>query len=215
MVPHGDKDMKKFSVVASALVLGLSFASYGTEIEGGIAAPLGLKWGESKESIIKNYNATPADKNDTRIKLYSLANPPIKVPGFDEIYGVVDDKYGLVKVVMIESIHKDAYGSQGIEEYKKYSAILTKKYGKPSDKFEYTGKELYKESDEFYQCLNYQGCGAYFSFYKTPGKAVIGLELKGKRRGEGYLSINYESSLFDKVIQERDGDSNDKAEQGL
>jgi len=197
------------------LVLCLSSASNASEVDGGMTAPLGLKWGESKESIIKNYGATSANKNESRLKLYSLTNPPIKVPGFDELYGVVDDKYGLVKVVMVESISNDAYGSHGIEQYKKYSAILTKKYGRPTDKFEYIGKKLYKESDEFYQCLNYQGCGSYSSFYKPTDKAVVGLELKGNRRGEGYLTINYESSLFDKVLQEKDNDSSEKAEQGL
>ena len=208
----GDMGMKKIKLLASVVLLGFSAIAIADE---GIQAPLGLKWGESKENLTKNYNASPADKNDSRLRLYSLGNPPVKVPGFDEFYGVVDEKYGLVKVIVVENISGDAYGSQGVEDYKKLKNILSKKYGKPSDQYEYIGRDIYKESDEFYQCLAYQGCGAYSSFYKPAGGGVIGLELKGQRRGEGFLTINYESTLFDKVIKERDSESQTKAEQGL
>jgi len=209
--------MKKIKIVLLSVLLVSSIGVKSAEVmvEGGIQAPLGLKWGESKDELVKKYSASPADKNNSRLSLYALNNPPIKVPGFESYYGVVDEKYGLVKVIVVESITDDAYGSKGIEDYKKLSAILSKKYGNPSDKFEYSGKELYKESDEFYQCLAYQGCGAYSSYYKPSGGAMISLELKGKSRGQGYLTINYESTLFNKVLTERDSDTKEKAEQGL
>ncbi len=66
--------------------------------------------------------------------------------------------------------------------------MLTKKYGKPSSHLEISGQELYKDYDEFYQCLGYSGCGAYFSVYNFSG-GTIGLELIGQSRGEGFLKL--------------------------
>jgi hypothetical protein len=204
--------MKKLKFALIAVLLGASTNALSQE---GFTAPLGLSWGDSKEKLVKEYGAQPAAKNDTRLKLFLLSSPPVKVPGFDEFYGVIDDKLGLVKVVVIENIKDDAYGAKGIEDYKKLKDILSKKYGKADSQYEFIGRELYKDRDEFYQCLAYQGCGAYSAFYKPTGGGDIALEIKGQRRGIGYISINYESTLFDKVLDENKNDAKNQAEQGL
>lgn len=204
--------MKLTGFFASLVFL---FCSTGVVADEGFSAPLGLKWGLSQETLINDYSATPAGKNDTRLKIFLISNPPIKVSGFDEFYGVIDDKYGLVKVVVIENIDGDAYGSKGLEEYKKIKEVIAKKYGKPSSQYEYTGRELYKDNDEFYQCLAYQGCGIYSSFFKPTGGGDVAVSLKGESRGKGYLSIDYESVLFSNVLNEQENDSKSQAEQGL
>lgn len=204
--------MKLTGLFASLVFL---LCSSGAIADEGFSAPLGLKWGQSQETLTKDYGATPAAKNDNRLKIFLVSNPPIKVSGFDEFYGVIDDKYGLVKVIVIENIDGDAYGSKGLEEYKKIKEVITKKYGKPISKYEYSGRELYKENDEFYQCLAYQGCGSYSSFFKPAGGGDVAVSLKGERRGKGYLSVDYESVLFSNVLNEQESDSKSQAEQGL
>lgn len=204
--------MRRSSLITALMIIGFSASALA---EDGFQAPLGLKWGESKETLTKDYGAAPAGKNDTRMKLFSISNPPIKVSGFDEFYGVIDDKHGLVKVIVVENIRGDAYGSTGLEDYNKIKGLLTNKYGKPDSKYEYIGKELYKDNDEFYQCLAYQGCGAYSAFFKPAGGGDIALEIKGQRRGEGFITVSYESVLFGDVVNERENDTKKQAEQGL
>lgn len=206
--------MRKIRVLAAVALIGITSAAIADE---GYQAPLGLKWGESKESFIKNYNASLADNLQTRMRLYTIGKVPVKVPGFQDFYALVDQKYGLVKILIAENISEDAYGNKGTDEYKKLQDILTNKYGKPSVHYEYSGKKVYTEDDEFYQCLAYQGCGTYSSIYKPAGGGTIGLEIhsKGRERGQGNIIITYESTLFNQVIREEDSESKNKAEQGL
>lgn len=204
--------MKRIRVLAATALMGISVAAVADE---GYQAPLGLQWGESKETAVSKYNASPADRGDARMKLFALGNPPIRVPGFNDYYGLFDDKYGLVKILVAETITEDAYGTTGIEEYKKLKDILAKKYGKPTGQYEYIGKKVYKNSDEFYECLAYQGCGAYTAFYKPAGGGTIGLEMHGKSRGEGFITVSYESTLFNKATKEEERDAHTQSEQGL
>lgn len=204
--------MRKLKFTAIAFLIGFSSVALSQE---GPTAPLGMNWGDSKEKIVKDYGASPAGKNDSRLKLFSISSPPVKVSGYDEYYGVIDDQQGLVKIIIVENIKDDAYGAKGLEDYKKVKELLSKKYGKPDSQYEYMGRELYKENDEFYQCLAYQGCGAYSSFFKQPDGGDISLEVKGQRRGIGYITISYESVLFGKVLKEQEDASKKQAEQGL
>ena len=73
--------------------------------------------------------------------------------------------------------------------------MLSKKYGAPKSSWEQVGLDLYKDSDEFYQCLKYDGCGQYVSLYEYAG-GYISLQIKGVSRGKGYLMIGYESPAF-------------------
>ncbi|CAK6492572.1 hypothetical protein PANNVG_01634 [Pantoea sp. Nvir] len=206
--------MKKIRVLAALALIGITSAAIADE---GYQAPLGLKWGESKENFIKKYNASPADKLQTRMRLYVIGNPPVKVPGFQDYYALLDQKYGLVKILIAENISEDVYGYKGTQDYKKLQDILSKKYGSPSVHDEYSGKTVYTENDEFYQCLAYQGCGTYSTIYNLAGGGMIGLQIhgKGRERGQGYITISYESTLFDQVTREQDSESKNKAEQGL
>ncbi|MCL6745130.1 hypothetical protein [Kosakonia sp. R1.Fl] len=195
-------------------VILLSIVSL-TRAADGFSAPLGLTWGDSREKLVNDYGASLYDKNETRLKIYVINKPPTPVPGFEEYYGVVDDKFGLVKVIAIENINDDAFGSKGLDEYKSLKSLLTKKYSKPDLSYEYIGRDLYREKNEFYQCLAYQGCGSYSTFFSPAGGGDIALELKGIKRGQGFVKISYESLLFKSVTDERDAENKDKKEKGL
>ncbi|WP_447880560.1 hypothetical protein [Serratia fonticola] len=178
-----------------------------------INAPVGLAWGMSGKKLVTEYSAVETNAS-ADLKLYKIVSPPIKIPDFDYLYGAVDEKYGLVRVVLVKELTNDTYGSDGLELYKKYKDILKEKYGKP-DSFEYIGRKVYKEKDEFYQCLDYRGCGAYLSFFAPKAKTGLYMALKGYGRGEGSLHITYESSNLKKLEAEKNSETLEKASQGL
>lgn len=197
----------------AAIILVSFLASTQVYAEGEVSAPVGLAWGMSGEKLITEFSSVPTDSPD-ELKLYKIENPPIKIPDFDLVYGAVDNKYGLVRVVLIKKFVGDIYGHDGFELYKKYKEILKGKYGKP-DSFEYIGKKLYKESDEFYQCLSYGGCGAYTSFFPEKNNSGLYIELKGYGRGVGALRVIYESGDLKKIEVEKNNEALEQANKGL
>lgn len=100
----------------------------------------------------------------------------------------------LVKVVAAgKNITGDAAGTEGKEKYKSLQMALTEKYGKTSDSFHRIGTRVYKERDEFYECLAYDGCGVWLDFWDDSEKS-INLSLEGTRtRGVGFIGIAYDA----------------------
>lgn len=156
-------------------------------------APFGLEWGASQASLVKLGFANSS--NDGGFVTLRSASVP-KAWSKAQAYLAVLYKNQLVKVVAIsENFKDDVAGAEGKEAYEHLKDILTKKYGQPSNHTERTGGKLYDGYDEFYQCLDYSGCGFYYTIYKYDG-GVVGLQLKGLRRGEGFLVVEYESPDF-------------------
>lgn len=175
-------------------------------------APLGLKWGMTAEELESQAGAvlqTPTD--DKNISVYSLKSPPMTLPGFTEYFVLVHKDLGAIKISMNQEIKSDVYGTKGKKEYFKYKEALTNKYGKPKDSFEFVGKKLYEERDEFYQCLKYDGCGYYLSYFGDH----LSLQLNGIERGKGNLSITYESELFAKYKADEENENKNKIKNGL
>ena len=95
-------------------------------------------------------------------------------------------------------MHLGEKARQNMNELKK---TLSKKYG-PTENSEFIGLglPLYKDIDEFYQCLAYDGCGGWVSLWQFPDESSIGLILHGLKRGTGFMTITYETSNFGSVI---------------
>lgn len=156
-------------------------------------APFGLKWGMS-ESSLKKIGFTNADSNDHRLKILNSISAP-KAWSKGERYTVVLYKNKLVKVLAASSdFENDVTGSVGIKAYQGIKSLLSNKYGSPKS-LEHIGVKLYKDNDEFYQCLQYSGCGIYYSEFKYGGGTIV-TNLEGLSRGTGYLKITYESPEF-------------------
>lgn len=105
---------KKF---VGILLILISFTAFADE---DIPAPLGLVWGTSGDVLKNEYSASLDEAEHSRLKFYEINKTPINSAEFNKVYGFVDDKYGLVKVVLVKDISSDAYGSEGLELYKKY-----------------------------------------------------------------------------------------------
>ena len=89
-------------------------------------------------------------------------------------------------------ISNDPSGSSGKERFETLRSALIQKYGQPKLNYQTVGNKLFKEYDEFYQCLRYSGCGLWVSSFEAPDK-TLNIELKGLNRGTGYVDITAEA----------------------
>ena len=93
-----------------------------------------------------------------------------------------------------KDITNDSTGSEGKKKYQELLDSLTEKYGKPTTSGHIIGRELWKEADEFYQCLAYDGCGVWIDLWDGVDKKIL-IQLKGGGgRGKGYITIGYEAA---------------------
>lgn len=166
-------------------------------------APFGLSW-EMSEAELKEAGFTHANESNG-FTLYSSVSAP-KSWSKADVYIAIVYKGQLVKVSANSTdFTDDIYGTEGKKVYNQMKALLTKKYGAPLQSIERVGLKLYDDPDDFYQCLDYSGCGMYVSLFNIEGGS-IGVTLKGERRGQGSLNIAYESPEFSKAKADIDRD---------
>ena len=125
-------------------------------------------------------------------------------------------------LVQGKNITNDTYGSDGKSQYAKIKSSLINKYpnidGYQTESFEWIGRKLYNESDEFYECLGYDGCGSHIAYIYSSNESVekgtVSIELKGYSRGLGGINLTYESSLWGEALdwaQNRQSQADDDA----
>lgn len=178
-------------------------------------APFGLTWGASAADLralgfATHGNDTQGDEDKALRALTAVSVP--KPWSRAEKYVALLFRDRLVKVVaQSESVTNDLGGTEGKTLYESVKKTLTEKYGVPSSHTETSGGKLYNDFDEFYQCLDYAGCGLYLSLYQYNG-GVIAVRLEGESRGKGFLSVQYESPEFAKALATiKDGDAESDA----
>ena len=183
----------------TSLIYFLSLSS-AEPISSEVKAPFGLEWGVAKGELKLSYTeCEPAQGIFEVCKLEQVPKGVSMGSWYSLIYHKED---GLQKITMVsKDIDNDISGSEGKSMYNKIKKGLTKKYSKP-ESYEYIGRKLYKEYDEFYQCLKYEGCGAYASFWNPKGGGSISLQLKGLTRGLGFVTVVYESKKWTKIIDD-------------
>lgn len=167
-------------------------------------APFGFVWGQTLDEIEK---ITGSEANLEllwgRVHNLDTKSAPSTPPDTNHISLAVDPELGLGRVIWFSTtIQSDAYGTTGKENYQKYKALLSKKYGKPETSGEIIGKKLWDEADEFYQCLAYDGCGMYISIWEAEDGFSVMLQLRGLSRGTGFIYIVYEGPNWDDIVDE-------------
>lgn len=204
------------------LLLLLTLSPYGFSSE--ISAPSEMEWGKSKAEV-KRTGLTISDcksllNGDVE---YCDAKGYAKPISFAEDYTLYFLKgYGLHKVYITgKNITNDAYGTSGKSTFNKVFNSLSKKYpeddGYKYSEFQWVGQKLYDESDEFYECLGYDGCGSWINFISTSDdldRGTFSVELQGISRGKGYLTLTYESSNWSEyldVVKNRESARDDDA----
>ena len=172
-----------------ALVASLSFPAGAAD---GDEALFGLRWGMTIAEVKAAGVTLTKTKGDRNLEIFKASSVPKSLSDF-ESYSMIFADGKLVKLWGIsKDISEDPSGSSGKERFETLRAALTQKYGSPKLNSQTTGNKLFKEYDEFYQCLAYSGCGLWVSTYETPDKH-LSIELKGLRRGTGYIDITSEA----------------------
>lgn len=177
----------KFSVLF--LLFAFSISSNASEEKD---AMFGLKWGMTKSDFEKLGITIVLKKKQENLTIYKSSSVPKPLSGFSEYSYVFSDEK-LVKIMAIgDMISDDAYGEKGKEKFSNLYDALTQKYGAEENGAKTVGLKLFKEPDEFYQCLKYQGCGMWTAIFKTNSKSIV-LDLAGVARGTGYVNILVEA----------------------
>jgi len=184
--------------IAGIIALLMSCAVSANTQEG----PFGLKWGSSiKEIKAKGIKLEKAN-SESVLSIYTTKKLPKNLSLADIYVLTFDKKYKLQNVAMLsKDISDDIYGADGKEKYLSIKEKLIKKYGAPSFEYEYIGRDLFDEADEFYQCLAYSGCGTWLSAFEPKVENFSALiELKGMGRGKGYIELTYEGPSWSDVV---------------
>jgi len=174
-----------------------------TPVSAQVTAPFGLAWGQSKSVVTaKGTQITGCTTIATGIESCRASNLPKEV-SFGELYTLIfDSEKGLQKTLLAGvDITSDIYGREGKSKYNKLKNTFIKKYPSSEYKhssFEWIARNLYKDSDEFYECLRYEGCGSWKLF--VTGNGGVSVELKGSSRGTGYISLAHESPEWQDIL---------------
>ena len=151
-------------------------------------AIFGLKWGMMISEIRGLGISLNKEKRDRNLEIYSTPSLPRQLSDAEKYFLTFSDGK-LVKVSAIgKKILNDPSGREGKERFSVLKNSLGEKYGPPSFSYESTGNKLYKEYDEFYQCMAYDGCGMWAAAFDAPGK-MVAVELNGLSRGTGFIKV--------------------------
>lgn len=127
-------------------------------------AMFGLQWNMSPKQVeAMGVNLIKKEVHGN-LHIYETDSLPKQVSVAESYVLLFDEDSQLVKIRMNSmTISSDIYGTEGKERFDELLTSLKKKY-KVKDTYCYVGNKLYDESDEFYQCLMYDGCGTWASF---------------------------------------------------
>jgi hypothetical protein len=158
-------------------------------------AAFGLSWNKTAEEVRQLGVEIKEKSRDGRFIVYTASKIPKSLSIAESYTLIIHAEYGLQKIIVIgKSITNDPYGNEGKEKYSEYKRALVARYGQPTEKYsaETIGNRLYKERDEFYQCLRHSGCGLWSALWTLDGGGTVALNIKGLSAGQGFLTFNYE-----------------------
>ena len=153
------------------------------------SAPMGFTWGQSVEDI-ENLISITERKETLWITTLVAKEAPINPPYTEKIEVIVDEIDGLAQIDWTsQRITNDPAGILGMFKYYKMVVALINKYGQPTHKFRHMEARRFDEINNFYQCLNYESCGQWFTAWSLENIVVL-IELKGVSKGVGYIFMS-------------------------
>ncbi|MBY6017943.1 hypothetical protein KUW04_09145 [Halomonas denitrificans] len=158
-------------------------------------APFGLQWGQSMAGMEQVEAGNP-------IGVLSIENPPKPHSRASSYWGFGTNESGLQKVVMNSiEIENDAFGTEGKALYASLvNALLGAGY-QEENRLESVGNALWNEPDEFYQCLDYDGCGYWIWFGRDASGDTVMVKIEGVRRGQGRVRAIFESPKWNTLVE--------------
>jgi len=166
--------------------------------------PFGLRWGATEKDLVEQGVIFKKESDEGGFETFITTSLPKNLSIADMYVLLVHKKYELQKVVMFsKEIEGDIYGTKGKEIYQDLKSKLVNKYGAPNSDFEKVGVELFTETNEFYQCLAYDGCGYWSAMFSDKDKGIlVSLQLKGIGRGKGFVKLAYEGPDWEEAMEE-------------
>lgn len=192
----------KKNIAFFTFLLGFCFSSASVANKNEITAPLGLKWGMTKNEIAEKTGSIKESGFRDGIEQFLVKNTDNNIDGLDFYNIGVDKRYGLVNVEMIFFITNDNNGNKAIEKYNVLKQALVSKYGEQySD--EYLWRSYSKGSMPFSACIDNERCGKYISSFEDDKGGNAGLMLTA---GSSMESVNvfllYKSPAIKKIQEE-------------
>ena len=197
--------MNKLKIIATTftfLTLGIGHAAAESP-RSSIKAPFGLNWGEMMTDFD---NLDDCEDFKSTLTVCDIISPPALISDGRSYWGVFDKQKGLVKAGFSTNYFtNDSYGTEGKNRFDEIKNALLKKYpNAENDELIMMHAELYEDSDEFYECLRYDGCGYHTLFLMADDSSSLSVQINGISRGKGYISVAYESSMFSEVMDKNE-----------
>lgn len=197
------KVSKLVNVSLCSLLVWALFVGISTTAIAESKAPFGLKWGLTIAETKKIGLVGKIVRINKNFVIFRIKQFPIHPSDTDKGAAIFDKNFGLQKIVWYSKyITGDAYGQEGKRKFSELKKIIIENYNQVKRTRENQAMHLtlYKEVDEFYQCLAYDGCGYWSILWNISGEQVIYLQIKSSgRRGRGWIQIAYEGPNFGKA----------------
>lgn len=184
----------------SRLLLGLALLSTSAvAADDPDEAPFGLAWGMSDRDFYDLGLRTVAVDVPTPRMTRIYYAPASGLP--DDTIAVsigIDAEYGLQAVWWRgHPLADDPYGDDGRRAFRAMKEKLAVRYGEPHDESTFSGRFVFTDPAEFFQCLSYSGCGAWMAFWYPPGGGSVYLHLVGTGRGSGHVDVTYKGPRWE------------------
>lgn len=180
-------------------------------------AAFGFYFGLTREQITDAGIELSETSTEDEMTLADTTVAP--VPWADaKTYSLIFSDGRLLKIIAVSNhITNDPTGAEGKAIYKTLQDGLIEKYGKKNAvSYHATGRKVYKEPDEFYQCLGYSGCGLWIDGWQLADKSIALKINSAKQRGSGWVSISYEAMPeWEKALSADQDKANKKTKAGL
>lgn len=200
--------MLKTLLVAVLMVVANS-AAYAQQAI--IDPPFGFSWTDTAPTILAKFQS--AEKEiDGDLTIIHISGPAsADLPSnTDRVSLLFSEGFGLVKVIWYsEDITDDIFGDAGKKVFENVYGALVAKLGKGDD-YRRIGEDLYKDPNEFYECLDYEGCGAWMTFWHgtQDENSSAMLQLDGLSRGVGFVIYSVENpKWYKRGDRIREGDA--------
>ena len=178
---------KKLTHLVLTLAISFPLLAYA-----GGEALFGLTFGMSAAQVKTVVPSLKMEKNHSSYISYSAKKMPKNLLDA-EMYVLDFSEDKLLAITSFShSVTNDTHGTLGKKRFSDLRSSLIQKYGKPKNEMQMARMKVYKEVDEFYECLAYDGCGLWISSFQTEGKAIV-IQLKGLGRGSGWIETSVES----------------------
>ncbi|HCR3333281.1 TPA: hypothetical protein ON523_003031 [Morganella morganii] len=193
--------MKK-NIIFFIFLFGFCFSSLAVTNGKEITAPLGLKWGMTKNELIEKSGNIKEKGFEGGIEQLLIINESNNIDGLNMYVAGVDKEYGLVSVEMVFFINEDMNGNKAIEKYNILKKVLVSKYGEQYVD-EYAWRNYSKGDVSFSDCIRNKGCGNYFSSFEDDKGGLAWLMISPSASEEGTnIYLLYKSPAIKKIQEE-------------